>query len=112
MQLLQTVQKNFALVGIDAENVKTHQNPHDKRAAVVLGVFFVNIIFNVVFFIYEAKTFEEILQSCHLIISANYDFTLYILFVLNTVEWIRLVENCEKFVNESERALHTILWTD
>lgn len=109
MKLLQSVQKSFRLVGINAENQKNHKDPHDRKVLLVFSIFLLNLVFNVVYLIHEAKDFKAILQACYMIISAIYDFTLYALLVWKTVEWIQLVDNIEKLVNQSEPILNTVL---
>lgn len=102
VNIFQTVKKNFEFVGINSQNLKEHKDPFDRKIPVVFCIFLSNVILNLVYFICVAKNLMEILQSGFMIISSIYDFTLYSLFVLNTMKWIQLIDNLEEVINESE----------
>lgn len=96
MKLFQTVQRNFAALGI-----RTNQPKFNKNLAKSCFIYYFSFFMSIRFLFFEAKTFLEYTSSIYLTTALLVIFTYFTIFILKLEKFFELIDNLEKFFDKS-----------
>lgn len=101
MKVFQTTQKNFVAAGINS-NLVLQSIPLNARIFMGLSMLGLNIICNLLYTFYDAKTFAEYTGSIFMTAAAALILLILLIIVLVMEKLFTLIDNCENIVNTSE----------
>lgn len=104
MKIFVAIQKYFAFIGIDSEQL-TKDHVFNQRNIMTLFVFALSAIATNVFLFCEAYTFRELADSFYATCTVTLTGANFAINISNMSNSFKLVENMERIIKQSELGL-------
>lgn len=104
MEILQTLRKYFALVGI-TENASIRKQWIIGKRVIILITFSSSVTANTIFFFYEAENFEEYTNCIHSIFTMIVCGIEFLLLISKTEKLFDFIKHFEEIIKKSKSIL-------
>lgn len=108
MKIFQSIQRNFATIGITVD-LATQSYPLNGRIFVGVSILASIAICNFIYIFYEAETSAEYTEAIFMSTIAIPFFLALMILILNVKLMFKSIQQCENLVNTSELANRTVL---